>query len=138
MNLTISHTFLFVHDQDQALDFYTRVLGMETRSDAQMEHMRWLTVGPPDQPEIEINLFAPGPPLPPDDAEEVRRLLAKGSLGTLIFRTDDCRAAFERVSAAGVEVLQEPIERSYGVLDCAFRDPSGNHIRIGQELAPAG
>jgi catechol 2,3-dioxygenase-like lactoylglutathione lyase family enzyme len=138
MNLTISHTFLFVHDQDQALDFYTRVLGMETRSDAQMEHMRWLTVGPPDQPEIEINLFAPGPPLPPDDAEEVRRLLAKGSLGTLIFRTDDCRAAFERVSAAGVEVLQEPIEQSYGVLDCAFRDPSGNHIRIGQELAPAG
>jgi catechol 2,3-dioxygenase-like lactoylglutathione lyase family enzyme len=138
MNLTISHTFLFVHDQDQALDFYTRVLGMEARSDAQMEHMRWLTVGPPDQPEIEINLFAPGPPLPPDDAEEVRRLLAKGSLGTLIFRTDDCRAAFERVSAAGVEVLQEPIEQSYGVLDCAFRDPSGNHIRIGQELAPAG
>jgi catechol 2,3-dioxygenase-like lactoylglutathione lyase family enzyme len=138
MNLTISHTFLFVHDQDQALDFYTRVLGMEARSDAQMEHMRWLTVGPPDQPEIEINLFAPGPPLPPDDAEEVRRLLAKGSLGTLIFRTDDCRAAFERVSAAGVEVLQEPIEQSYGVLDCAFRDPSGNHIRISQELARAG
>ena len=138
MNLTISHTFLFVHDQDQALDFYTRVLGMETRSDAQMEHMRWLTVGPPDQPDIEINLFAPGPPLPDADADEVRRLLAKGSLGTLIFRTDDCRAAFERVSAAGVEVLQEPIEQSYGVLDCAFRDPSGNHIRIGQELAPAG
>jgi catechol 2,3-dioxygenase-like lactoylglutathione lyase family enzyme len=138
MNLTISHTFLFVHDQDEALDFYTRVLGMETRSDAQMEHMRWLTVGPPGQPEIEINLFAPGPPLPPDDADEVRRLLAKGSLGTLIFRTDDCRAAFDRVSAAGVEVLQEPIEQSYGVVDCAFRDPSGNHIRIGQELAPAG
>jgi catechol 2,3-dioxygenase-like lactoylglutathione lyase family enzyme len=138
MKLTVSHTFLFVHDQDEALDFYTRVLGMQTRSDAQMEHMRWLTVGPPDQPDIEINLFAPGPPLPPDDAEEVRRLLAKGSLGTLIFRTDDCRAAFERVLAAGVEVLQEPIEQSYGVLDCAFRDPSGNHIRIGQELAPAG
>jgi catechol 2,3-dioxygenase-like lactoylglutathione lyase family enzyme len=134
MKLTVSHTFLFVHDQDQALDFYTRVLGMQTRSDAQMEHMRWLTVGPPDQPDIEINLFAPGPPLPPDDAEEVRRLLAKGSLGTLIFRTDDCRAAFERVLAAGVEVLQEPIEQSYGVLDCAFRDPSGNHIRIGQNL----
>jgi catechol 2,3-dioxygenase-like lactoylglutathione lyase family enzyme len=134
MKLTVSHTFLFVHDQDQALDFYTRVLGMQTRSDAQMEHMRWLTVGPPDQPDIEINLFAPGPPLPPDDAEAVRRLLAKGSLGTLIFRTDDCRAAFERVLAAGVEVLQEPIEQSYGVLDCAFRDPSGNHIRIGQNL----
>jgi predicted enzyme related to lactoylglutathione lyase len=138
MNLHLSHTFIYVHDQDEALEFYTRVLGMQTRTDAQMEHMRWLTVGPPDQPEIEINLFAPGPPLPADDAEEVRRLLAKGSLGTLIFRTDDCRAAFERVREAGAEVLQEPIEQSYGVLDCAFRDQSGNHIRISQELAPAG
>jgi catechol 2,3-dioxygenase-like lactoylglutathione lyase family enzyme len=111
---------------------------MQTRTDARMEDMRWLTVGPPDQPDLEVNLFAPGPPMPPDDAEAVRRLLAKGSLGTLIFRTDDCRAAFERVRESGAEVLQEPIEQDYGVLDCAFRDPSGNHIRIGQELAPGG
>jgi catechol 2,3-dioxygenase-like lactoylglutathione lyase family enzyme len=138
MNLQLSHTFVYVLDQDEALDFYTRVLGMETRTDAPMEHMRWLTVGPPGQPEIEINLFAPGPPMPPDDAESVRRLLAKGSLGTLIFRTDDCRSAFERVRDAGTDVLQEPIEQDYGVLDCAFRDPSGNHIRISQELARAG
>ena len=138
MNLRLSHTFLFVRDQNEALDFYTRVLGMEPRTDAQLEHMRWLTVGPPDQPDVEINLYAPGPPMPPDDAEAVRQLLAKGSLGTLIFRTDDCRSAFARVVEAGAEVLQEPIEQSYGVLDCAFRDPSGNHIRIGQELAPAG
>jgi catechol 2,3-dioxygenase-like lactoylglutathione lyase family enzyme len=138
MDLQLSHTFVYVLDQDEALDFYTRVLGMETRTDAPMEHMRWLTVGPPGQPEIEINLFAPGPPMPPDDAEAVRRLLAKGSLGTLIFRTDDCRAAFDRVREAGTDVLQEPIEQDYGVLDCAFRDPSGNHIRISQELARAG
>ncbi|HEY7622578.1 MAG TPA: VOC family protein [Solirubrobacteraceae bacterium] len=138
MDLQLSHTFVYVLDQDEALDFYTRVLGMETRTDAPMEHMRWLTVGPPGQPEIEINLFAPGPPMPPDDAEAVRRLLAKGSLGTLIFRTDDCRAAFDRVRDAGTDVLQEPIEQDYGVLDCAFRDPSGNHIRISQELARAG
>jgi catechol 2,3-dioxygenase-like lactoylglutathione lyase family enzyme len=138
MDLQLSHTFVYVLDQDEALDFYTRVLGMEARTDAPMEHMRWLTVGPPGQPEIEINLFAPGPPMPPDDAEAVRRLLAKGSLGTLIFRTDDCRAAFDRVRDAGTDVLQEPIEQDYGVLDCAFRDPSGNHIRISQELARAG
>jgi catechol 2,3-dioxygenase-like lactoylglutathione lyase family enzyme len=138
MNLRLSHTFLYVRDQDEALDFYTGVLGMQTRTDAPLEHMRWLTVGPPDQPDVEINLFLPGPPMPADDAEAVRQLLAKGSLGTLIFRTDDCRAAFERVRDAGTEVLQEPIEQSYGVLDCAFRDPSGNHIRISQELAPAG
>jgi catechol 2,3-dioxygenase-like lactoylglutathione lyase family enzyme len=138
MNLRLSHTFVYVHDQDEALDFYTRVLGMQTRTDARMEDMRWLTVGPPDQPDLEVNLFAPGPPMPPDDAEAVRRLLAKGSLGTLSFRTDDCRAAFDRVRESGAEVLQEPIEQDYGVLDCAFRDPSGNHIRIGQELAPGG
>jgi predicted enzyme related to lactoylglutathione lyase len=135
MNLTLSHCFVYVLDQDEALDFYTRVLGLEVRTDARMEHMRWLTVGPAGQPEVEINLFEPvAPPTPPDDVEPVRALVAKGSIGALIFRTDDCRAAFERVRDAGAEVLQEPIEQGYGVLDCAFRDPSGNHIRIAQEL----
>jgi uncharacterized glyoxalase superfamily protein PhnB len=110
------------------------VLGLERRSDAQMEHMRWLTVGPPDQPEVEINLMAVGPPLPPEDVEPARQLVAKGSMGAIIFRTDDCRAAFERVVAAGTEVMQEPMEQAYGVIDCAFRDPSGNHVRISQEL----
>jgi catechol 2,3-dioxygenase-like lactoylglutathione lyase family enzyme len=137
MNLQLSHTFIYVHDQDEALRFYTEVLGMEPRTDAPMETMRWLTVGPPGQPDLEINLFAPGPPMPPEDAEEVRKLLAKGSLGTLIFVTDDCRASFERVSAAGAEVLQEPIEQAYGVIDCAFRDPSGNHIRISERVEGA-
>jgi hypothetical protein len=108
---------------------------MEVRVDARMDTMRWLTVGPRDQPEFEINLMAIGPPLPPEDVEPVRQLVAKGSMGALIFRSDDARAAFERVRDAGAEVMQEPIAQDYGMLDCAFRDPSGNHIRIGQTLA---
>jgi predicted enzyme related to lactoylglutathione lyase len=134
MQLTLSHTFVYVLDQDEALDFYTRVLGLEKRSDAQMEHMRWLTVGAPGQPDVEINLMNVGPPLPPEDVEPLRQLVAKGSMGAVIFRTDDCRAAFERVVESGAEIMQEPMEQSYGVIDCAFRDPSGNHLRISQEL----
>jgi catechol 2,3-dioxygenase-like lactoylglutathione lyase family enzyme len=137
-NVKLSHCFVYVLDQDEALDFYTRVLGMEVRTDARMDVMRWLTVGSPDQPDLEINLMAIGPPLPPEDIEPVRQLVAKGSMGALIFRTDDCRAWFERVREAGAEVMQEPIAQDYGVLDCAFRDPSGNHVRISQELAPVG
>jgi predicted enzyme related to lactoylglutathione lyase len=134
MELRLSHCFAYVLDQDEALDFYTRVLGMEKRSDAQMDHMRWLTVGPPDQPDVEINLMALGPPLPPEDLEPLRFLVAKGSMGALIFTTDDCRAAFERVVESGAEIMQEPMRQSYGVVDCAFRDPSGNHLRISQRL----
>jgi predicted enzyme related to lactoylglutathione lyase len=134
MQLTLSHSFVYVLDQDEALDFYTRVLGFETRSDAQMEHMRWLTIGAPGQPDVEINLMNVGPPLPPEDVEPLRQLVAKGSMGAVIFRTDDCRAAFERVVESGAEIMQEPMEQSYGVIDCAFRDPSGNHLRISQEL----
>jgi predicted enzyme related to lactoylglutathione lyase len=134
MELTLSHTFVYVLDQDEALDFYTRVLDLEKRVDAQMEQMRWLTVGPPGQPDVEINLMNVGPPLPPEDVEPVRQLVAKGSMGALIFRTADCRAAFERVVESGAEIMQEPMEQAYGVIDCAFRDPSGNHVRISQEL----
>jgi predicted enzyme related to lactoylglutathione lyase len=138
MELKLSHCFVYVLDQDEALSFYTRVLGMEPRTDAQMETMRWLTVGPPGQPDVEINLMAVGPPLPPDDVEPIRQLVAKGSMGAIIFTTDDCRAAFERVVESGAEIMQEPMEQSYGVIDCAFRDPSGNHVRISQELPAAG
>jgi predicted enzyme related to lactoylglutathione lyase len=137
MQLTLSHSFVYVRDQDEALDFYTRVLGFEKRSDAQMEHMRWLTVGAPGQPDVEINLMNVGPPLPPEDVEPLRQLVAKGSMGAVIFRTDDCRAAFEGVRDGGAEVMQEPIQQAYGVIDCAFRDPSGNHIRISEPL-PSG
>jgi predicted enzyme related to lactoylglutathione lyase len=135
MELSLSHCFVYVLDQDEALDFYTRVLGFEKRTDAQMEHMRWLTVSPPTQPDLEINLMALGPPLPPEDVEPLRELVAKGSMGAVILTTDDCRGWFERVVAAGAEIMQEPMQQSYGVIDCAFRDPSGNHLRISQHLA---
>jgi catechol 2,3-dioxygenase-like lactoylglutathione lyase family enzyme len=138
MKLTLSHCFVNVLNQDEALAFYTGVLDLEVRTDARMEHMRWLTVGPPDQPDVEINLFEPvSPPVPPDDVETLKALVAKGSMPSVIFRTDDCRAAFERVSDAGAEVLQEPIKQDYGVIDCAFRDPSGNMVRLSQLLVPA-
>ena len=135
MRLQLTHTFLYVQDQDEALAFYTGPVGLEPRSDANLDFMRWLTVGPPDQPDVEIGLMAVGPPLPPADEEPVRRLLAKGSLPAVIFATDDCDATFERLQAAGAEVMQEPIDQAYGVRDCAFRDPSGNHIRFSQALA---
>ena len=136
MTITLSHAFVWCLDQDEALRFYTDVLGFELRTDAPMEHMRWLTVGPPGQPDVEIGLLEPVPGASDEDSEAVRRMVAKGVLGSLLFRTDDVRAAFERVKAAGAEILQEPTEMPYGVIDCAFRDPSGNHVRIGQGLDP--
>jgi catechol 2,3-dioxygenase-like lactoylglutathione lyase family enzyme len=134
MTITLSHAFVWCLDQDEALQFYTDVLGLERRVDAPMEHMRWLTVGPPGQPDVEIGLLEPVPGASPEDSEAVRRMVAKGVLGSLLFRVDDVRAAFERVRATGAEILQEPTEMPYGVIDCAFRDPSGNHVRLGQEL----
>ena len=137
MSIKLSHTFVFVLDQDEALRFYIETLGLEKRSDADMGHMRWLTIGSPEQPGVEIGLLAVGPPSPPADWDTLRELVAKGSLNTLIFETDDCAATFERLSAAGAEVLQEPMRQQYGVIDCAFRDPSGNHIRFSERLAAA-
>jgi catechol 2,3-dioxygenase-like lactoylglutathione lyase family enzyme len=131
----MTHTQLWVLDQDEALEFYVGCLGLEVRSDAQMDHMRWLTVGVPGRPETEIMLHLPGPPaLDPETAEQARELVTKGAGGTLIFATDDCRATYERLRERGVEFTQEPVERFYGT-DCALRDPFGNHIRI-TERAP--
>ncbi|HEX8867686.1 MAG TPA: VOC family protein [Lentzea sp.] len=128
--MKLSHTFLFVHDQDAALKFYRDVIGLEVRTDESVEDYRWLTVGPSDQPDIEIGLSRIGPPVPPTDYEALNALLAKGSLQGIIFEIDDVDAKFEQVRAAGAEVLQEPIDQFYGVRDCAFRDPSGNMIRF--------
>lgn len=133
MKLTLSHTFLQVHDQDEALGFYRDVLGLDVRADMPFEGFRWLTVGPPDQPEIEIVLEAVGMGRPADQ-ETLGALLAKGSLSGVIFLTDDLDATFEKIRAAGAEVLQEPIDQPYGVRDCAFRDPSGNMLRFSQHL----
>ena len=134
MTVTLSHAFVEVHDQDEALAFYRDVLGLEVRTDVTMEDFRWLTVGPPTQPEIEINLSPVGMGRPPEDADTLRTLMTKGSLAGLIFHTDDVDALFERVRAAGAEVMQEPIDQPYGVRDCAFRDPSGNNLRFSQDL----
>jgi catechol 2,3-dioxygenase-like lactoylglutathione lyase family enzyme len=129
--MKLSHTFLFVHDQDSALKFYRDVIGLEVRTDQTVEgDYRWLTVGPAEQPDIEIGLSRIGPPIPPTDYEALQALLAKGSLQGIIFTVDDVDAKFEQVRAAGGEVLQEPIDQFYGVRDCAFRDPSGNMVRF--------
>lgn len=129
----LTHTFVFVLDQDQALDFYVGKLGMVVNTDADLGDMRWLTVNPPDQPELEIALMLPGPPAYDDTtAEEIRALVSKGAAGGgLIFQTDDCQATYDQLKDAGVEFTQEPVERFYGT-DCALRDPFGNPIRITQ------
>ncbi|ANZ36948.1 bleomycin resistance protein [Lentzea guizhouensis] len=130
-DMKLSHTFMFVHDQDAALKFYRDVVGLEVRTDETVENeYRWLTVGPAGQPELEIGLSLIGPPVPPTDHEALHALLAKGSLQGIIFEVDDVDAKFESVRAAGAEVMQEPIDQFYGVRDCAFRDPSGNMIRF--------
>jgi catechol 2,3-dioxygenase-like lactoylglutathione lyase family enzyme len=128
----LSHTFIYVLDQDEALDFYVGKLGMVVHTDADLGVMRFLTVTFPDQPDVELGLMIPGPPAYDDaTAEQVRELVAKGAAGGLIFQTDDCRADYERLRAAGVEFTQEPTERFYGI-DCALRDPFGNPIRFTQ------
>ncbi|PRY46526.1 VOC family protein [Umezawaea tangerina] len=130
MDLKVSHTFLQVHDQDEALVFYRDVLGLELRTDTMFGTFRWLSVGPPNQPNVEVVLEIVGMARAPQDAETMKELLAKGSLPGLIFTTPDLDGTFEKVRASGAEVMQEPIDQPYGVRDCAFRDPSGNHIRF--------
>ena len=136
----IATTQLWVTDQDKALDFYTSKLGMEVRSDVtvpEMGNFRWLTVGPAGQPEIGIVLMAiPGPPVMDEaTADDVRALVGKGFAGTVFLTTEDCQAEYERLSARGVEFVEKPEQQPYGI-DCAFRDPSGNHIRLTQITMP--
>jgi predicted enzyme related to lactoylglutathione lyase len=140
--IRISTAQLWVRDQDEARDFYTRKLGWEIRSDVtvpEMGNFRWLTVGPAEQPDIAVTLMAiPGPPvMDQKTAEQVREVMSKGFAGTIFLETDDCRAAFEKLKGRGVEFSEEPEERPYGI-DSAFRDPSGNNIRVTQAYAMAG
>jgi catechol 2,3-dioxygenase-like lactoylglutathione lyase family enzyme len=128
----ISHTFMFVLDQDQALDFYVGKLGMQVHTDADLGNMRWLTVTPPGEPNVQLALMVPGPPAYDEStSEQVRELVSKGAAGGLIFETDDCRGTYEQLLAVGVEFTEAPVERFYGI-DCALRDPFGNPIRITQ------
>jgi catechol 2,3-dioxygenase-like lactoylglutathione lyase family enzyme len=136
MSIRIASAQVWVHDQDEALEFYTRRLGMEVHADVTLPEMgdfRWLAVGPADQPDVSIVLMAiPGEPVFDEEtAEQVRTLMAKGAAGAIFLSTDDCRAAYEELRARGVEFVEEPEERPYGI-DCGFRDPSGNHFRLTQ------
>jgi uncharacterized glyoxalase superfamily protein PhnB len=134
--MKISTAQLWVHDQDEALAFYTDKLGMEVRSDVtlpEMGNFRWLTVGPPGQEDIAIVLMAiPGAPVMDDGtAAEVRNLMSKGFAGTVFLTTDDVQADYEELKARGVEFTEAPEERPYGI-DSGFRDPSGNSFRLTQ------
>ena len=139
--IKLSTAQLWVNDQDEALDFYTKKLGFELRTDVtlpELGNFRWLTVGPPNQPDIAIVLMAiPGPPvMDAATADQVRALMAKGFAGTVFLTTDDVYADYEQLKSRGVEFVEEPEERPYGI-DTGFRDPSGNHLRLAQirELA---
>jgi catechol 2,3-dioxygenase-like lactoylglutathione lyase family enzyme len=134
--IRITTTQVWVHDQEEALDFYTRKLGMEVRADVSFPEMgdfRWLTVGPAGQPDVSIVLMAiPGPPvMDTETADQVRTLMSKGFAGTVFLATDDCHASYEELKGRGVEFSEEPEDRPYGI-DSGFHDPSGNSIRLTQ------
>lgn len=134
MDIKLSQCFIAVDDHDKALEFYRDALGLQVRDDVGFEGMRWVTLGAPSQPDVEIVLEPPAanPNASPADKQAMAELLAKGMLRGVIFATGDCDAAFERIQATGAEVLQEPIDQPYGVRDCAFRDPAGNQLRFTQ------
>ncbi len=140
--LKISTAQLWVHDQDEALAFYTDKIGLEVREDvtvAEMGNFRWLTVGPPGQPDIAVVLMPiPGPPVMDEaTADQVREVMSKGFAGTVFLTTDDCQASYEELLAKGVEFTETPEPRPYGI-DCGFRDPSGNSIRLTQVMPMTG
>ncbi|ADB49236.1 VOC family protein [Conexibacter woesei] len=126
-----THSQITVLDHDQALDFYVGKLGLEVRNDVQLEFMRWLTVAAPGDTTHEIILYVPGVPFDAATVEQIRDLGSKGALGTTIFSTDDVRRTAEQLRSRGVEFIQDVVEQSYAI-DCAVRDPFGNHIRISQ------
>ena len=141
--IKVASTQLWVHDQDEALAFYTQTLGMEVRQDVTMPEMgnfRWLTVGPPHQPDVSIVLMEiAGPPVMSEETtEQVRALVAKGFAGTVFLVTDDVHASYKELKSRGVEFTETPEERPSGI-DSGFRDPSGNSLRLTQvrELASA-
>ena len=137
MNLTVSHCFVTVDNQDAALKFYRDVLGMKVINDVAFDGFRWVSLSPPAQPGVEIVIGVPEqyPDISAADRDAIAGLVAKGLLPGLIFATENCDATFEQLRAAGAEVLQEPIDQPYGVRDCAFRDPAGNMLRFSQSKA---
>ena len=132
MNITIHYAFLPHTDAEAALGFYRDTLGFDVRQDVGYEGMRWITVGPPNQPETSIVLHPPAvdPGITDEERRTILELVAKGSYGALTLATDDLDGLFERLQASGADVVQEPMDQPYGVRDCAFRDPAGNLLRI--------
>jgi len=135
MNLTLSTCFVLVDDPELALNFYRDALGLEMRNDVAREDFRWITVGAASQPGVAIVLtnYLNGSPA---DADALAALVAKGALNGVHFHTDDLDATFEKLSASGTEIVQQPTDQPWGTRDCAVRDPSGNLVRIDQPPAP--
>ena len=128
----LSHTTIWVLDQDEARDFYTEKLGFEVDTDNSMDGFRWLTVNAPAEPDHKLILLEPGPPMMDERAaEQVKELLAKGVLGPGVFETRDCEAAYAQLRERGVSFLSEPVERPYGI-EATFRDNSGNWFSMTQ------
>ncbi|GAB3447639.1 VOC family protein [Streptomonospora sediminis] len=136
MDITINASFLPQTDPEAALAFYRDTLGFEVRKDVGYGGMRWITVGPPDQPSTSIVLTPPAvdPGLTDDERRTISEMMAKGTYAGILLATADLDAAFERLQAGDTEVVQEPADQPYGIRDCAVRDPAGNLIRV-QELS---
>ena len=134
MTITIHYTFLPHTDADASLAFYRDTLGFEVRNDVGYGGMRWITVGPPDQPGTSIVLHPPGadPGVTDNERRTIAEMMAKGTYAILALATDDLDGTFERLRASGADVVQEPMDQPYGVRDCAFRDPAGNLLRINE------
>jgi catechol 2,3-dioxygenase-like lactoylglutathione lyase family enzyme len=135
MTIHLTHANVWVHDQEEALAFYTEKLGLEIREDVTLPELggyRWLTVGPVGQPDVAFTLNVPGPPMfDPATTEQLKDVMAKGAMGGFILGTENCQASYEELKARGVEFTEEPSERPYGI-DAGFRDPSGNSFRLVQ------
>jgi uncharacterized glyoxalase superfamily protein PhnB len=134
MDISIYSAFLPQTDPDASLAFYRDTVGFEVRNDVGFGGMRWITVGPPNQPGMNIVLYPPGadPGVTEDEKRTIAEMMAKGTYAIMVLASDDLEAAFDRLQAAGAEVVQEPTDQPYGIRDCAFRDPAGNLIRMNQ------
>jgi catechol 2,3-dioxygenase-like lactoylglutathione lyase family enzyme len=134
MDIKIHSSFLPHDDPDASIAFYRDVLGFEVRLDVGNDKIRWVTVGPPDQPDTNVVLYPPAasPGITDDERRTIAEMMAKGTYGTLLLASDDLDGAFERLQATDAEVVQEPTDQPYGIRDCALRDPAGNLVRIQQ------
>ena len=134
MNLSIHSSFLAHTDPEASLAFYRDALGFEVRKDVGYQGMRWITVGPVGQPDTSIVLYPPSatPGVTGDEQRVIAEMMAKGTYAMIILASPDLDATFDRLQASGAEVIHEPTEQPYGVRDCAFRDPAGNHVRINE------